>query len=100
MKLTDKETEKVRLFIINNQELIKQLKCITLYKKNDAGLALFRLTARNNLQQVLIRMVLNKPLTKDLKSFISNWFYDGNTMIKDFTLECARVTKYNKLYLV
>lgn len=48
-------------------------KTITLYKKNDEGLALFRVTAMNNIQELIIRKVKGLEKTKKLTNWLEFW---------------------------
>lgn len=52
-------------------------KRVTLYKRNDSSLALFRTQLMNNITEFVIRKVTNKPMTKKLTSYIDYWRNDG-----------------------
>jgi len=62
---------------LRNPDVIKPF---IMYKKNDQGLALFRVQATNNLQDIIIRKANGLPLTKPLQGWIDTWIYDPGTV--------------------
>lgn len=76
MKLTKKQLSLAEKIINDTTNVRKK---ITLYKKNDAGLAMFRLTAFNNIQDAIICRVKNKPYTKRINEFLDFWA-DGSDL--------------------
>ena len=57
---------------------------ITLYKKDDPGLARFRITAMNHIQEFIIRKVQGRKQTTKLKKFLAYW-QDDQGVGKDIT---------------
>ena len=81
MKWTDKQVKKAQA-LINDNELIKSRKGFIMYQTKDEGLALFRVKAGNDINEIILRHVNNKPLTASLKSFIRTWLNDGNDHLR------------------
>jgi hypothetical protein len=52
-------------------------KTVTLYKKNDPSMAMFRITAMNNIQEFIIRKVTGLKQTKKLEKYLDYWAKDG-----------------------
>ena len=55
------------------EETATTRKAITLYKREDEGLALFRAHATNRLLMLAQRVVAKRPLTKELKKYFKRW---------------------------
>lgn len=50
---------------------------VTLYKRNDPGLALFRTQALNMFQSAVVAKVTNKPRPKRLQTWLDGWASDA-----------------------
>lgn len=74
MNLTEKQLEKA-LKIMESTSVAR--KKVTMYKKNDTSLALFRIEACNMIEKAVICQVTNKPYPKKLKTYLTNWSIDG-----------------------
>ena len=57
--------------IIKGTETLR--KKVTLYKKDDPGLARFRITAMNHIQDFITRKIQGRKQTAKLKKFITQW---------------------------
>ena len=60
--------------IIKGTEALR--KKVTLYKKGDPGLARFRVTAMNHIQDFIVRKVQGRKQTASLKKYLDYWRED------------------------
>lgn len=86
--------------IVDASNLKKLVAKILTYKGRDEGLALFRVTAGNKLQEIILRHVNNKPLTNELKTYLSGWLVDSGEIGGLFTAVIEELEKHtNKIVI-
>lgn len=83
LEITPKQFEKITA-VATNPSVVAKRKVITMYKANDAGLALFRTQATNHIAAIMVRAVLNKPLKVAQASYVNKWLVDRNPMFAEF----------------
>ena len=81
--LTAAQLEKCRA-VAMAPDVVKARKAITLYKYEDANLALFRVQAANHIEAITVRACLNRPLKVAQARFVNGWLTDGNDMFRVF----------------
>ena len=91
-KLNNKQLRKVGSIMRATTELRKR---ITLYKRGDGKLALFRVTAFNMVQDAVILKVLNRPWTKAITSWL-DWWNDGSDLGKDIQALFQAIKEYKR----
>lgn len=70
--------------LFDTPEVAAARRAITLYKKEDEGLAYFRTQAGNLIVDITARAVLNRPLRKEQARFVNQWLVDGNPMFREY----------------
>ena len=74
------------------------IKAMLLYKKNDNGLALARLQASNNIQEIITRHANNLPLKRENKTWLNTWLNDASNgfgaYVRDFVKALEIVTNW------
>lgn len=88
--------------IARRPELVRTRRILTLYKKNDEGLALFRIEAANHLIEILTRTIARKKLLKATREWLETWSNDpddsiiGNA-VRDF---CSGLERESGLLII
>ena len=71
-------------------------KAITLYKRQDEGLAMFRIQATRRLIELNQRVVMKRPLPKDLKKYFKRWLSEPaggvGDLFRAYVADVERVT--------
>jgi hypothetical protein len=83
INLTADQLEKCRAVALH-PDVTKARKVITLYKYEDANLAMFRVQAASYVEAITVRAVLNKPLKAAQAAFVNRWLVDQNPMFAEF----------------
>lgn len=73
MNLTDKQLKKAKQLA---DLTAKERKALVLYKKNDMGLALARLTWKNLIVEIYFRAATGKKLKVKDKRMLETWLHD------------------------
>lgn len=81
-KYTDKQVEKVNN-LANDKNVVRARKKLSLYQKNDEGMAMFRAVFMKQASELMIRHTLNKPLLKETKTYYSTWLNNPHNSIGD-----------------
>lgn len=79
--LTPKQLEKAEKIMEATRELRRK---VTLYKKGDPNMALFRIEAMNMIQEAVLRQAVGVPYSKKLEKHIEYWELDSG-IGKDIT---------------
>jgi hypothetical protein len=94
LTLTDAQLEKAKS-LAQNPDVVAARKVITLYKRDDEGLALFRTQAGNMLAAITIRAACNVPLKKAQARYVNSWLVDANPMFRDFFAELNKAVGFD-----
>jgi len=67
--------------VAKNPEVIKSRRILVMYKKDEPGLALFRVRAANMCNEILTRTIARKKLLKEARIWVNTWLNDPSDSI-------------------